>query len=95
MTRQELDRCLAQGKLEPPELKALNDRELELVSLMSQGNGGQQIAREMGLDPDQLIKLKARVQKKLGLRDEVELVQFAAKQRFSSRSTPGTSTAAP
>jgi DNA-binding CsgD family transcriptional regulator len=85
MTQQQLATYLAQTKQKPTKLDVLNDREMELISLMASGASGMQITQEMGLDPEGYAKLKEKTRKKLDLKNEMELVQFAAKQAFQAR----------
>ena len=81
MTREQLTELLADTETRSG-LDLLGDREIELFSLLSQGTPWHLIAREMGLEQDEMAKLKAKIQKKLGLRSDVHLLQFAAKHKM-------------
>jgi DNA-binding NarL/FixJ family response regulator len=80
MTREQLAAVLAKGKAES-DLDDLSDREVEVVSLMSQGGNSSFICRELNLGEEELRELKSSIRKKCRLKDDVALVQFAAKQR--------------
>lgn len=80
MTPEELVSLLDAQK-EKSELELLEDRELELFSFMSQGNCTAMICEEMAIDADSLVWLKKSIQKKLGLKNELELQKFAAMHR--------------
>lgn len=81
MTQQELARLLASPAGGGSELDSLGDRELEVVSLLAQGNGFSRAAQEMGLSEERFGDLKKGLQKKLKLKNDVQLLQFAARQR--------------
>lgn len=49
--------------------------------MLGQGLTSTQICAEMGVDVHELTTLKKRLQNRLGLRSEVELLQFSARQR--------------
>ncbi|HYE30287.1 MAG TPA: LuxR C-terminal-related transcriptional regulator [Methylomirabilota bacterium] len=86
MTREQLDQLLSKAPppQQNPKLEALSDRELELYSMMSQHYPGSQICEELGVTRDELVVRKAELQKKLGLKDQVQLVQFIAKNQPSA-----------
>ena len=63
------------------ELDILSDREVEVVSLLSQGANSSLICREMQIDEEDLRRLKSSIRSKCKLKDEVALIQFAARQR--------------
>lgn len=81
MTREQLATILGNDKSPGSELDVLSDREVELVSLLSQGGNTSSICREMQVDEAELLRLKASVRSKCKLKDEVALIQFAARQR--------------
>lgn len=81
MTREQLEAILENEEEFSSKLDCLDNRELEVVSMMSQGQNGRQISEELQIGPEELKTLKASIQKKCGLKDEVALVQFAAQQR--------------
>ena len=66
-------------------LDALNNRELELFSILSQGYSTRQIHSEFGIAPAELQKLKEAIQKKLGLKSDVQLIQAAARHARGGR----------
>ena len=80
MTRQQLAELLADSETRS-ELDLLNEREIELFSMLSQGTASHLISREMGIAPEDLPKLKTSIQKKLGLKNDIQLLQFAAKHQ--------------
>jgi len=85
MTPEQLKQLLAGGKVDAikSDLDILDDRELEVFSILSQGYSNSQIDSQFGIDPKQLKQIKARIQKKLGLKNEVQMLQLAAKQSES------------
>jgi DNA-binding CsgD family transcriptional regulator len=80
MSPEQLARLLANEKHSSP-LDALNERELEVFSLIGQGYTAGQMDSEFGIAPPRLKATKLAIQKKLGLKNEVQLLQFAARQR--------------
>jgi DNA-binding NarL/FixJ family response regulator len=80
MTREQLAKVLGAGQAESP-LDALTDREVEVISLMSQGNPSSFICRELAISTEQLAAIKKGIMQKCALNDEVALVRFAARQR--------------
>lgn len=81
MTQEQLAKLLAAPPTSDSALDLLEERELEVISLLAQGRSFKQTAEEMGLDPGRFDSLKRSIQKKLKLRDDVKLIQFAAKHR--------------
>jgi DNA-binding CsgD family transcriptional regulator len=83
MTPEELARLLS--KENQPHLKSgldsLSDRELEVFSILAQGYSSRQIVSEFGIGLEELQTAKKSIQTKLRLKDEVQLIQFAAKHR--------------
>lgn len=79
MTREQLATVLGADRGSSP-LDVLSDREVEVVSLMGQGNPSSFICRELAVSPDELVGLKKGIMTKCGFKDEVALVRFAAKQ---------------
>lgn len=65
------------------ELELLTEQELEVFSILSQGYSSSQLCSEFGFDSTALKKIKSSIQKKLGLRSEIELLRRAVKQRLS------------
>ena len=59
----------------------LDDREVEVVSLLSLGYGFERAAEEMGLDGNGMSAMTRGIRKKLKLRNDAQLLQFAARQR--------------
>jgi len=85
MTPEELARALAQNTAAfQSGLDVLNDRELEVFSILSQGYSVGQIQAEFGIVPRELKRLKTAIQKKLGFKTEVQLLQAAARHRQNS-----------
>lgn len=80
MTREQLNQLFAQEKpaAKPSKLDALDDRDLELYSMMSQHYPTSQICAELAITREELIVRKTELQKKLGLKDQVKLIQFIA-----------------
>lgn len=84
MTRAQLDRFLADEACTRSALDVLNNREVEVFSLLSQGYSTHHICRELDITPDQLATLKAGIQSKLNLKNEIQLFQFAVQQRVQN-----------
>lgn len=83
VTREELEKLLAaQKRPKKPgkDLNQLDERELELFSMLSRGYTSAQIREEMGLAPAELAELKARTCRSLSLKNEIQLLQLAAKK---------------
>jgi len=80
MTQKELARLLVMPAPGASKLDLLNDRELEVISLLAQGNSFKQTAEEMGISAERLDELKKSIQNKLQLKNDLQIVQFAAKQ---------------
>jgi DNA-binding CsgD family transcriptional regulator len=84
MTPEQLARALA---MKPPggesSLEALDDREMEVFSILSQGYSSGQIESEFHIKPGELKRLKGSIQRKLGLKNEVQLLQAAVLQARS------------
>jgi DNA-binding CsgD family transcriptional regulator len=83
MTPEELARLLS--KENQPHLKSgldiLSDRELEVFSILGQDYSSRQIVSEFGIGREELRTAKQSIQTKLRLKNEVQLIQFAAKHR--------------
>jgi DNA-binding NarL/FixJ family response regulator len=86
MTREQLAKFLQEENQYQSALDALDNRELEVVSMMSQGQAGRQICDEMRITGEELAQIKSEIQAKCGLKDEVQLLRFAAQQRTASAS---------
>jgi len=84
MTRAQLDQILADEGSTRSSLDILNNREIEVFSLLSQGYSTHHLCRELEITPDQLSALKAAIQSKLNLKNEIQLFQFAVKQRVEN-----------
>jgi len=88
MTQQQLARLLSSDSRGPGSaLDVLDDRELEIFSILSQGYSAGQIELELGMAASEVGALKRRVQKKLGLKSELQLLQAAA--RYSRQGSGG------
>jgi two-component system, NarL family, invasion response regulator UvrY len=59
------------------ELDVLDERELEVFSILGQGYSASQVQAEIGVAPPEFRVFKQRIQKKLGLRTEAELLRKA------------------
>jgi DNA-binding NarL/FixJ family response regulator len=84
MTREQLDQILANEANTQSALDILNNREIEVFSLLSQGYSTHHICRELEITADQLAALKTAIQAKLNLKNEIQLFQFAVKQRVEN-----------
>jgi DNA-binding NarL/FixJ family response regulator len=84
MTREQLDQILADEKSTQSALDILNNREIEVFSLLSQGYSSHHICRELEITPEQLATYKLAIQSKLDLKNEIQLFQFAVKQRVQN-----------
>ena len=82
MTQAQLTEIL-KGSETSSELDLLNEREIEFFSLLSQGTPSHIMLVEMGIEADDLTRLKASIRKKLGLKNDIQLLQFAAKHKTS------------
>ncbi len=80
MTQTELQQLLSADGTQS-KLDNLDEKEFELFSLMSRGTPTRFILDEMGLTAEELAEVKKQVQKKLGIKNEIALLQFAAKNR--------------
>jgi DNA-binding CsgD family transcriptional regulator len=86
MTRDELARLLS-SKHQPSlssKLDVLDDRELELFSLIGQGYSGSRIEAMLGLDAQQLNAAKLSIRTKLKLKNELQLLRSAAQHSRTS-----------
>ena len=84
MTRAQLNQILADEKSTGSPLDILNNREVEVFSLLSQGYSTHHLCRELEITPEQLSALKFAIQSKLNLKNEIQLFQFAVKQRVQN-----------
>jgi DNA-binding NarL/FixJ family response regulator len=84
MTRAQLDQLLANEASTRSALDVLNNREVEVFSLLSQGYSSHHICRELEINTDQLAALKSTIQSKLNLKNEIQLFQFAVQQRVQN-----------
>jgi DNA-binding NarL/FixJ family response regulator len=84
MTRAQLDQILADADTTRSSLDVLNNREIEVFSLLSQGYSTQHICRELDITAEELAALKLSIQSKLNLKNEIQLFQFAVKQRVQN-----------
>ena len=81
MTHAQLEQILTSTDSPQSKLDNLDEREFELFSLMSRGTPTRFIESEMGVSGEHLVELKKSLQKKLGIKNEIALLQFAAKNR--------------
>jgi len=86
MTREQLAQWLTQHDKCPRDSKfdTLNEVELEVFSILSQGYTAAQIHTQFGFAPARLSQLKRSLQKKLGLKNELQLLRLAAEQSQSN-----------
>ena len=84
MKREQLDQILADDASTRSALDILNNREIEVFSLLSQGYSTHHICRELDITPDQLAALKFGIQSKLNLKSEIQLFQYAIEQRVQN-----------
>ena len=84
MTRAQLDQLLANEANTRSALDVLNNREIEVFSLLSQGYSTHHICRELDISVEQLAALKSTIQSKLNLKNEIQLFQFAVQQRVQN-----------
>jgi DNA-binding NarL/FixJ family response regulator len=61
----------------PPPIEGLSEREFEVLRLFGSGRNGREISEELGLSPKTVSTYRARLLKKLGLRNLSDLVRFA------------------
>jgi DNA-binding NarL/FixJ family response regulator len=87
MTREQLDQILAHENNTQSALDILNNREIEVFSLLSQGYSSPHICRELAIQPEELNAIKSVIQSKLNLKNEIQLFQFAVKQRVENFAT--------
>ena len=81
MTMEQLSQILADEDATQSALDALTDREVEVLSLLSQGASSRRVCDEMMISTEDLGAFKEKIQRKLGLKNELQLYQFAARQR--------------
>jgi DNA-binding NarL/FixJ family response regulator len=67
---------------EPPPNDALSGREREVLMRIARGFSNKEIAAELGLSVKTVETYKSRVAEKLGLRTRVDIVRYAAAQRW-------------
>ena len=80
MTQEQLAQLLAAEQPAASKLDSLDHRELEVISLLGQGQGFRQVAQEMGITIEKLELLKKEIRRKLKLKSDLQLIQFAARQ---------------
>jgi DNA-binding NarL/FixJ family response regulator len=78
MTYEELQKMLNQNTRTRHWTDLLNEREMETFSFLTIGFWPYQICEEMTITPRELKDLKAAIQKKLGLKSEIELLKLVA-----------------
>lgn len=57
----------------------LSDRELQVLNLLGQGKSTRQVSTELNLSSKTVESHRARIQRKLGLQNSAQLMQFAVK----------------
>jgi DNA-binding NarL/FixJ family response regulator len=80
VTQEELSRLLSFSEADQTPMDLLDDREVEVVSLLSVGYGFERAAVEMGIDEQAMTLLARGIRKKLKLKNDSQLLQFAARQ---------------
>ena len=70
--------ALATEKEESPQ-KSLSDREFEILRLIAQGHGVSRIAQKLSLSVSTVGTYRARLLRKLGLRQTAELIAYAVR----------------
>ncbi len=60
-----------------PALDGLTDREMQVLDLIGRGLGRRQIAGHLHLDVNTIETYRARIKEKLGIKDALELLQYA------------------
>jgi DNA-binding CsgD family transcriptional regulator len=85
MTKEQLAQVLAAN---PPDLESglegLNDRELEVFSILSQGCDPRLVESEFGIALPEFNRLKQSIRQKLKLKTEAQLRQAAARHTSKS-----------
>jgi DNA-binding CsgD family transcriptional regulator len=86
MTPEQLAQFLAQQNQpgDASDLDRLDEREMEVFSILSQGYTASQIQSEFGIDRARLAATKQSIQKKLGLKSELELLRRIARYTHGS-----------
>lgn len=86
-------RRLAQESLLPRShgspLAALSDRELQVFQMIVNGSGGESISRQLCLSPKTVSTYRYRISRKLGTRNDVELVRLALSHGLLEESGAG------
>ncbi|HWC25373.1 MAG TPA: LuxR C-terminal-related transcriptional regulator, partial [Solirubrobacteraceae bacterium] len=70
--------ALRRGEERPPH--ALTDRELEVLKLIAEGYGNQQIGQVLVISPKTVARHRAKILAKLGMHDRVELTRYAIRR---------------
>ncbi len=85
MTREQLAQFLSRENETGPisALDRLDERELEVFSILGQGYSTNQIHSEFGFAPEALRAIKQRIRAKLGIKDDAALLRVAARHRVS------------
>jgi len=83
MTREQLAQFLSQDNSKVPSspLDVLDERELEVFSILSQGYSASQIESQFGIGADELKAIQKSLRNKLKLKDDVQLIRYAAKHQ--------------
>jgi two-component system invasion response regulator UvrY len=87
----EIAQRLALGMLpgaESSPLEALSNREMQILLMLTQGQKPQAISRKLHLSPKTVSTYKTRLQEKLNVRSDVELIRLAMQYGMLDRS-PG------
>jgi two-component system response regulator NreC len=62
----------------------LSEREREVLRLLGQGHGNQEVAERLELSPKTVATYRARIAEKLGLRTTAEIVQYVARMGLNA-----------
>jgi two-component system response regulator NreC len=85
--RDALDKGGNPGKMSKP-LSLLSEREKQVLSLVAQGYGGQDIAKQLLVSVKTVETYRTRITEKLGLRTRSEVIRFALQTGLLTANTP-------
>ena len=81
-----LDKAAKEGRT-PQSLKILSERERQVLGLVAQGYGSQEIAKQILVSVKTVETYRARIAEKLGLRTRSEIVRFAVQMGMLTSDT--------
>ena len=70
--------AIEQGDERPPEM--LSERELEVLKLVAEGHGNEEIGALLAISPRTVARHRANTLAKLGMSDRVELTRYAIRR---------------